>query len=199
MVHCFKCGATYRYDPNTSHACDAPARARTTRGDDIANRLATLEFEARSRLGALERRMLALEARRRTVAENSVRRPPQSLQMTRRRPAKGKNSKPPFDRRPITPGTCAPGGNGARPRRCSERKVGDDRQGPRSRRAAKNLSRKSRGGSTRSRDEPVFTPAPVGPLAVEASCACQGLCARMDCSSGASGDHSLAFRCAWSA
>jgi hypothetical protein len=64
IAHCLTCGATYRYDPNTTHACDAPARAETMtpRGDDLAKRLAALEFEARSRLDALERQVQELEA-----------------------------------------------------------------------------------------------------------------------------------------
>ena len=92
MAHCLRCGATYRYDPNTSHACDAPAR-----GDD---RLATLEFEARSRLNALERRIRELEAA--TAGRRSEERQAKAAGASIDAPAapdKGKNGKPPFDRR----------------------------------------------------------------------------------------------------
>jgi hypothetical protein len=96
MVHCLRCGETYRYDPNTSHVCDAPARAieTTTRGDNLAKRLATLEFEARSRLNALERRIRELEtapARQATASVASIDAPAP--------PHKGRDGKPPFDRR----------------------------------------------------------------------------------------------------
>jgi hypothetical protein len=94
MVHCLRCGATHLYDPDhyVPHVCDAPARAIETpppRGDDTAKRLATLEFEARSRLNALERRIRELEALPAAAAAKSVRRKPPAPQMTRPRPPQG--------------------------------------------------------------------------------------------------------------
>jgi hypothetical protein len=64
IVHCLRCGATTLDDPDAAgaHVCDAPGRPAepTPRGDDMRQRLVTLEFEARSRLNALERRVREL-------------------------------------------------------------------------------------------------------------------------------------------
>ena len=64
-VGCLRCGVWY--DPARPHACgglgDDIARGLEERLDALGRRLQGLEFEARSRLNALERQVEMLEAR----------------------------------------------------------------------------------------------------------------------------------------
>jgi hypothetical protein len=100
QVRRLRCGATYRYDPNIAHACDALAGDEPTppRGDDIANRSAAFEFEVRSGLNALERRIRELEAAPAGSHSKKLQAKASTSNDASAPARKGRNGNAPFDR-----------------------------------------------------------------------------------------------------